>query len=100
MKKLLLAVTILLLSNFAKADEEVTQSEATRSELTRSEATPVETAAREPAAVHTVEQAKLRQYPGGRDEQDIKIQASLPLPTKNIDGSPVGEMAVPDDHDD
>ncbi len=63
------------------------------------ELAPVEQ--REPAAVHlVVDQAKLRQYAGGRDEQDIKIQPSLPQPTKNIDGSPTGEMTVPDDHDD
>ncbi len=100
MKKLLLAVSILLLSDFAKADEEVVRPETTATEATATEATAGDAPTREPAAVHTVEQAKLRQYPGGRDEQDIKIQASLPQPTKNIDGSPVGEMAVPDDHDD
>lgn len=65
------------------------------------EVTPVE---REPAfaqvqAHATTEKAQLRQYPGGRDEQDLKVQSSLPQPPKNIDGSAVGEMTVPDDHD-
>ncbi len=54
---------------------------------------------REPAVVHLNDKAQLRQYPGGRDEQDIKVQASLPPPSKNIDGSSVGEVPVPDDHD-
>lgn len=71
------AVIILVVSGFAFADDE----------------------SREPAAVHVTDKAQLRQYPGGRDEQDIKVQSSLPQPPKNIDGSAVGEMTVPDDHD-
>ena len=54
---------------------------------------------REPAALHIADKAQLRQYPGGPDEQDIKVQSSLPQPPKNIEGSAVGEMIVPDDHD-
>lgn len=81
MKKIIF-FSILILSKFALADDIVAPLEQ-----------------RDPAAVHIVDQAKLRQYPGGRDEQDIKIQPSLAQPTKNIDGSPVGEMAVPDNDD-
>ncbi len=59
-----------------------------------------ETAAREPAAaVRTTDKAHLRQYPGGRDEQEIKVQSNLPQPTKNIDGTATGEITQPDDHD-
>lgn len=33
----------------------------------------------------TAERAKNRRYSGGRDEQDLTVQASLPLPTRNAD---------------
>ncbi len=85
MKKIFGFLVIVFLSNFqnstAFAEDEI--------------ATPE----REPAAVHITDRAQLKQYPGGRDEQDIKVQSSLPQPAKNIDGTAVGEMILPDDHD-
>lgn len=47
----------------------------------------------------TPDKAQKRLYPGGKDEQDIKIQANLPTPSKSMDGVVPNEVVVPDDHD-
>ncbi len=54
---------------------------------------------RSPAAVRANEKAQTKQYAGGKDEQEIKVQPSLPQPPKNIDGPSPGEPVDVDDHD-
>lgn len=44
------------------------------------------------------ERAARRIYPGGRDEQDLKPQATLPAPSRTLDGGPapvVGRADAP-----
>ncbi|MCM2280862.1 MAG: hypothetical protein NDI61_03335 [Bdellovibrionaceae bacterium] len=45
-------------------------------------------------ASEQLNRARYRLYPGGQDEEDLKVQESLPLPTRNPDGSPVGPVAT------
>jgi hypothetical protein len=54
---------------------------------------------RSPAAARANEKAQLKQYAGGKDEQEIKVQVSLPQPPKNVDGPSLGEPVDVDDHD-
>lgn len=54
---------------------------------------------RSPAAARANEKAQLKQYAGGKDEQEIKVQANLPQPPKNVDGPSLGEPVDVDDHD-
>jgi hypothetical protein len=54
---------------------------------------------RSPAEARANEKAQLKQYAGGKDEQEIKVQPSLPQPPKNIDGPSLGEPVDVDDHD-
>jgi hypothetical protein len=41
----------------------------------------------------SVDRAQPRAYPGGRDEQELDVQPSLPQPTRSLDAtaSPTGE---------
>ncbi|MES2855152.1 MAG: hypothetical protein V4692_04780, partial [Bdellovibrionota bacterium] len=62
LRNTILATLILSSAGFAAAQEPEESEEATL------------------AATLSAERAKKRIYPGGRDEQDLTVQASLPLP--------------------
>ncbi len=44
---------------------------------------------RSAAAAAELEKSKRRAYVGARDEQRLEVQASLPQPTRNADGSSI-----------
>lgn len=51
-------------------------------------------------APEQMNKARYRLYPGGQDEQELKVQESLPLPTRLPDGSPVSTMSERSAQDD
>lgn len=61
-----------------------------------------EAANREPAASETggrlgtgqLNKARYRLYPGGQDEEDLKVQESLPIPTRYPDGNPAAPTST------
>jgi hypothetical protein len=68
---------------------------ATDSETQASSNTPLQDSmARDPAADKS-ESTKRRSYPGGIDEQEIKVQTSLPQPTRTLDGQPLPNEEAP-----
>ena len=48
------------------------------------------------APTHTLEKAKHHFYPGGRDEDDLVVQATLPQPTRSPDAQPGSPGNDPD----
>lgn len=46
------------------------------------------------AKVIAAETKKLRDYPGGADEEDIKVQAELPTPPLKVDRKSIEQKAL------
>lgn len=43
-------------------------------------------------------QAKLKLYNGGRDDEELRVQATLPTPTRSIDGQSGIELPTANSH--
>lgn len=41
------------------------------------------------------DRAQIRMYPGGKDEQDLKVQPTLPLPSRTLEGFTLVDVPTP-----
>ncbi len=74
------------LADTASAEETSAKSAKTVAEQNAEEAIGGERVARAPAAVGRNGVSRKR-YPGGADEDDLQVQETLPIPSRNLDGT-------------